>query len=139
MRSFVGSQCQQDHPFAFVGKERSNAVFTHVGGYCYRVDIQFFKECAGIHCRSISDVTTLCVSNDELIRIVIFDIFYCLFKCDPSFYTHAFIESQIGFVGDTQISCRVNDCFVECEDRIFFFQQMFRDFLDVSIKSYTKE
>ena len=139
VRAFIGSQCQQDHPFAFVSQERSHTVFTHIRSYGYRIYIQFFEESTGIHGRSVSDIPTFCIGNDELVRIVLLDIFYCLFKCDPAFNAHAFVKSEIGFVGDTQVGCCVDNRFIECKDRVFFFQQVFRNLLDISIKSYAKK
>ena len=139
MRTFVGSQCQQDHPFAFVGQERSYAVLAHIRSYGYRIYVQFFEESTGIHGGSVSYIATLCIGNDELVGIIIFDIFYCLFKGNPTFHAHAFIESEVWLVSNAQVGCCVDDSFVESEDRIFFLQQMFGYFLDVGIKSYAKE
>jgi hypothetical protein len=56
-----------------------------------------------------------------LVGIVFLDVGYSLFESDPSFYAHAFIKGQIGFIGDAIRGGSVNDGFVESEDRIFFF------------------
>ena len=138
MGAFVACQCQEDYPLAFVSQERSNTVLTHVRGYGYRVDVQFVEECAGIHGRGISNVTTFGIGNDELVGIVFLDIFHSLFKSDPAFHAHALIESEVRFVGNAKVSRCVDDGFIEGEDRIFFFQQVFRDFLDVCIQTYAE-
>ena len=139
MRTFVAGQCKQDNPFILVGEERGNTVFTHVGSYGYRVYVQFFKECTCVHGRGIADVAALGIGYDELVRVVLLDVVYGLFKGNPAFYSHALIEGEIRFVGDTQVGCCIDNCFVEGEDRVFFFQQVFRDFLNIRVQTYAEK
>ena len=58
-------------PLAFVSKERSDAVLTHVRSYSQRVDVHLLKECASVHGRSVADVAALSVSNDEVVNKLI--------------------------------------------------------------------
>ena len=139
VRAFVAGQCKQDYPFALVGEERGNTVLAHIGGNGYGVYIQFFEERAGIHGRGVSDVTAFGVGNDELVGIVLLDVVHGLLESYPAFHAHAFVKSKVGLVGNAEVGCCIDDSFIESEDRVFFFQQMFGDFLDVGIKTYAKK
>ena len=136
MRTFVAGQCEQDNPFAFVGEEWSNAVFAHIRSYGYRVYVQFFKESTCIHGRGITDVAAFGIGDDKLVGIVLLDVVHGLFKGNPAFYSHALIESEIRFVGDTQVGCCIDNRFVEGKDGVFFFQQVFRNLFDIRVQTY---
>ena len=54
----VAGQGEQYHPFALVLQERHHAVFSHIRCHGERVDVVFLEECAGIHGRCVSDVSS---------------------------------------------------------------------------------
>ena len=86
VRAFVGGQCQQDHPGFRIDQERFHAVFAHIRGDCYGVDLDMVEERTCIHFGSVSDVPALCICNDKLVGIVFTQVSDSLFERQHPFY-----------------------------------------------------
>ena len=97
------------------------------------------EEGAGIKLRRVADVASLGVSDDKLVGVLRSEVSHCLLEGGQSLYAQALIEGQIGLVSHAIGRCRVDDRFVEGENRVFLVQQMLRNLLYVGIQSYAKE
>ena len=139
MAALIAGQSEQDNPLAIIAQERRDAVFTHIRGDSERIDVQLLEERARIHGTGVTNVTSLSVSNDEMLWIVGLEILDSLLKSHPSLHAKALVESEVGFIGHAERRSRVNDGLVELKDRVLRRQEVLRDLLYVSVETYTEE
>ena len=139
MAALVACQCKYNHPFVLIAKERSDAVLAHVRSYCERVNIVFLEECACVHGTCVANVTALGVCYDEVVWIVLLEIFDCLLKRDESLHAECLIECEVWLVRYTVRSCGVDDGFVESENRVFLVEYVCRNLLEVGVKTHAQK
>ena len=137
MATFVTCQCKQDNPLSVILKERLYTVFAHVWSNSNRIKIILFEERLGIHLRCVTDITTLSISNDKVVWMVLLYILNGLFKCQHTFQTIALIESKVWFICYAIRCCCINDCLVESKDRVILILQVRWYLVDISVKSHT--
>ena len=129
MTAFVRRQGQQDNPLALVAEEGRDAVFTHIGGDGQRVNVVFFEEGTGIHGAGVANVATFGVGNDEVLRVVLLEIFDGLLEGHESLDAEGLVESEVGLVRHA-IGCGgVDDSLVKRKDGVFFLQQVLGNLL----------
>src|SRR5690606_731765 len=116
--TLIRSQSQQDNPFAYIGKEWLYRILSHIWCNSHCVKVHGIEEGPCIEGRGIAYITSLGISNYKDLRVFVPDVVYCLLKTVPTIYTHAFIESQIGLISDSQIMCSINYFLVEGKDGI---------------------
>ena len=137
--ALVARQSQEDHPLARIAEERFHAILAHVGSDGQRIYVVLFKECTRVHNRSVANIATLGIGDDEVVGVVIFQIGYRLLEGHHATHAHALVESQVGLVGHTIGSGSVDNGLVELEDGVVLLAQVLREFAHIGIQSYTKK
>ena len=109
VRALVRGECQQDDPLVVIAQEWCDAVFAHIGGNGECIDIIFLEEGFGIHLRRVADITTLGISNDEVVGVFLLQVVDGGLESQDAIYTVCLVESQIGLVGHTIGGCGIDN------------------------------
>ncbi len=117
--TLVGSECQENHPFAWILEEWCHAVLAHVGSNGEGIEVDFLEEGAGIHRAGVADVATFGIRDDEVLGIVLVEVRDGLLERNPALHAHALVESEVGLVCHAIGCCGVDDGLVEGEDGVF--------------------
>ena len=117
----VGGQGQQDGPFILEGEEGLDRVFAHIRRYGDSIKAHCFKKGAGILGGSIADIPPFGIGNGEMLGG---DVIQGLAQGFPAAGAAGFVESQVGFVSYAQATGRIDNLFVELEQRVVVWQQM---------------
>ena len=70
---------------------------------------------------------------------MLLNVVYCLLKTLQAKRAHTLIKSQIRFVGNTEMSRRIDNKFIKFEDRVFLIHQMCWYSSNISIKTNTEK
>ena len=116
LRALVGCEGQHHCPLALEAEEGSHAVLAHVGSHRDGIDTGTLEEGLGIHAGGVADVAALCVGDDELVGILLADIFHGFLKHAHALGAHSLVEGEVGLVGHAVALGGVDDCLVEFED-----------------------
>ena len=149
VRAFIARQRQQDHPFVVVAEEWCDAVFTHVGGDGECIDIVLLKEGLGIHFRCVADITTLGISDDEVVGIFFFQIVDGCLKSQQTIHSISLVESEVGLVGHAIGGCGIDDESVELAEGtehivlavlgLCLVDDALWNFVDICIETYAEK
>jgi hypothetical protein len=63
------------------------------------------------------------------------DVISGLLQSFPTFGSMGLIESRIGLVGYTEVSCSIDDALIELEERIIHLKNMLRHLLGIRIQT----
>ena len=137
--ALVAGKRKEDDPLAVVAQEGGYAVLAHVGRYGNGVEIVFLEERPCVHGRSVADVATLGISDDELVGVVLLDVLYRLLESHETFHAESLVEGKVGLVCHAVCGGGIYDGLVEREDGVFLVQEVGRYFLQVGVKAYAEE
>ena len=99
-------------------QEGQYAVASHIGGYGECIHLEVLKEATGIHITRIPDITSLSISDDELIWVLLAQVLYGLLESKDAKGPHALIEGEVGLIRHTEVCCGINDSLVERKDGV---------------------
>ena len=140
--AFVGGEGEKDDPLVGIDGEGGDGVFAHIGGNgdCVEIEIALWVEKGfGILLGGVAYVTAFGVGNGEDGLAQLVEVVHGLFELDEAGNAHAFVEGEVGFVGDAIVDGGVDDGFVEEEGGIGIATQMVGDLIQIGIESDTKE
>ena len=137
--SLVACESEQYDPLSLISEERSHAVFSHVRSHGEGVNVIFLKESPGIHSRRVADVTTFCVGNYEVVRVVLLEVVYGFLERHKSFDAEGLIERKVRLISHAVLSRSVYYGFVERKNGIRILEQVLRHLLQVCIETNAKE
>jgi hypothetical protein len=140
--TLVGSESEEDDPFAVVGGEGDHRIFTHIRSYGESVEVEvavWREESFGILLGGVADVATFGVSDKESFFIERMEVADSELELTEAFDAHGLVEGEVGLVGYGVVDGGIDDGFVELEDAVGLGGEVTGHLVEVGIEADTEE